>query len=89
MRRASRVDANQPDIVDGLRAVGATVQHIHTIGKGCPDILAGFRGANYLLEIKPESGRVTADEALWHLTWNGQVTIARTLEQALAVIGAI
>ena len=44
------VDANQPEIVAALRAAGATVQHLHEVGQGCPDILAGFRGRNYLID---------------------------------------
>ena len=44
MRRIARVDRNQAEIVQALRSMGATVQHLHTIGKGCPDILVGFGG---------------------------------------------
>lgn len=44
------VDANQPEIVAALHAVGATVQHLHEVGHGCPDILVGFRGKNYLID---------------------------------------
>ena len=47
-----RVDMNQPEIVADLRGIGATVQHLHMVGKGCPDILVGFRGNNWLFEIK-------------------------------------
>ena len=47
-----RIDANQPEIVDGLRRIGATVRSTATIGIGFPDICVGFRGKNYLFEIK-------------------------------------
>lgn len=32
--RAARVDQNQAEIVAALRKAGASVQHLHTIGKG-------------------------------------------------------
>lgn len=91
-RRAAAVDANQPQIVKALRAAGATVQHLHTVGKGCPDILVGFRGVNYLLEIKdgskpPSARKLTDDESAWHFQWLGNVRIVSNEQEALAAIG--
>ena len=83
---AKRTDANQAEIVEGLRAMGATVQTLHEVGKGCPDILIGFRGHNYLIEIKVEGAGLNEREHRWHQQWRGQVTIARTLEQAVEII---
>ena len=54
MRRNSRVDLLQPQIVSGLRAVGAAFQYAHMIGDGCRDIMAGDGGRSYRLEIKVE-----------------------------------
>ncbi len=64
-----RVDANQKVIVAALEDAGATVTHLHEVGKGCPDILVGYgkqehetllevvytEGSNYLMEIKDGS----------------------------------
>jgi hypothetical protein len=71
MRRAA-VDKNQPAIVAMLRQVGAHVQHLHAVGKGCPDLLVGFRGENWLLEIKdgdkpPSARELTQPQKLWHV----------------------
>jgi hypothetical protein len=85
----SRVDANQPEIVRALRQVGASVQHLHTVGQGCPDIAVGFRGETYLLEIKMPGKALTDDEAGWHERWRGQVAIVYGVEDALRAIGAI
>ena len=90
---AKRTDGNQAEIVRALRSAGATVQTLHTVGKGCPDLVVGFRGSNYLLEIKdfrkPPSGRrLTEDETRWHAIWNGQVTVVKDIDEALAAIGA-
>jgi hypothetical protein len=52
VRRAAKVDANQREVVAALRGAGATVQLLHAVGEGCPDLLVGYRGGNYLLEVK-------------------------------------
>ena len=89
MTYARRVDANQPETVDALRQAGATVTHLHTVGKGCPDLIVGFRGHNYLLECKVIGGKLTEAEKDWHETWEGQRAIVHSAEEALAAIGAI
>lgn len=92
MRRiASKVDRNQAEIVAALRAIGATVQLLHSVGAGCPDILCGFRGRNVLLEIKdgnkpPSARKLTADQVEWHGGWKGQVAVVEDVDAALAVI---
>lgn len=90
---AARIDRNQPQIVAALREIGATVKHTHTLGHGFPDLIVGWRGQNYLLEVKdgeqePARRRLTQDEKRWHDEWNGQVATVETVEQAYAVIGA-
>ena len=82
-----RVDANQPDIVAGLRAVGASVLHLHAVGHGCPDVLVGHYGCNYLFEIKGPKGRLTGVQQVWYDLWRGQVAVVRSLEDALAIMG--
>ena len=52
MSRAKRVDANQGEIVDALRAVGAKVQPLHMVGEGVPDLLVRYRGDLHLVEVK-------------------------------------
>ena len=91
MRRAAKVDRNQREIVAALRGVGATVQPLHAVGQGCPDLLVGFRGRNILIEVKDwqaaNSDRVLTDRQNdWHGGWKGQVAIVETSEAALAVV---
>lgn len=93
-RRAARIDENQPDIVQVLRGVGASVQILSQVGQGCPDLLVGFRSVNWLLEVKnpnmPKSDQaLTKDEKAWHQDWQGQRAIVWTPQDALRVIGAI
>ena len=82
-----RVDANQPEIVQALRDIGATVQHLHMVGKGCPDILVGFRGNNWLFEIKTKAGKLTPDETTWHNEWKGRVITIKDSRMAIDLMG--
>lgn len=89
MRKAARVDANQAEIVSGLRYLGASVQCLHAVGDGCPDLLVGTPTGNYLLEVKdgrkPPSRRVlTKDQEDWHRDWKGPKSVVMTLEEAVA-----
>ena len=95
MRRAAKVDANQADITAKLRQLGASVEpRLATLGKGAPDLLVGFAGANYLLEVKdgakpPSRRNLTPDERAWHDAWRGQVQTVETWQEAARAIGAL
>jgi len=90
MRTAARVDANQADIVDTLRRVGARVQPLHQVGHGCADILVLFRGELYAIEIKTEHGTLTTDEERWHQQWQcPYVGVVTSADEALRLVGAI
>jgi hypothetical protein len=90
--RAAKVDANQKEIVEALRSIGATVQHLHAVAQGCPDLLVGRQGVNYLLEIKdgakPPSGRkLTPDQVAWHSLWQGAAVVVKSVDEAIAAVG--
>jgi hypothetical protein len=94
MRRAAKVDRNQAEIVAALRAAGATVQPLHAVGQGCPDLLVGFRGRNLLIECKDGakslSRRALTDrQQEWHGGWKGTVAVVEDAPAALAVLGLI
>jgi len=93
-RRVSR-DRNQQQIVDALRAVGAFVYDAAHIGGGFPDLIVGFRGMVYLMEIKnPKSwyGKLGMSESqkkfrdAWH---DAPISLVENANDALFVIGAI
>lgn len=91
MRRAAKVDANQAEIVAALRKIGASVQPLHAVGAGCPDLLVGWRGITTLLEVKdgkkpPSARKLTEDQVKWHAEWRGQVTVVETVEQAIEAV---
>lgn len=93
-RRASRVDVNHREIVDGLRKIGASVQSLATVGFGVPDLLVGFRNETFLIEVKKPSK--TASErflneaqAKWHTQWRGgRVGTVKSILEAFSLIGA-
>lgn len=91
MRRAARVDDNQAEIVKTLRYVGCSVTSLASIGRGCPDIVVGYNGVNYLMEIKdgskpPSKRKLTPDEQTWHEEWRGQVAVVESVQDAFRVI---
>jgi len=93
-RYSAKVDRNQSEIVAALRQAGATVQPLHSVGQGCPDLLVGYRGRNWLLEVKDwqasnSDRELNARQIEWHGGWKGQVAKVETVGAALAVIGAI
>jgi len=82
-----RTDANQKEIVAELRKIGGvSVQDIHEVGHGCGDILVGWRGLNYIFEIKTPSGRMNKLEREWWLNWGGQYAVIRSAEEALNIM---
>lgn len=89
--RHGKIDANQTQIVT---AAGATVLSLADLGKGCPDLVCGYRGVNYLLEVKdgskpPSKRKLTPDEAAWHAGWAGQVTVINSPDEALELLKII
>jgi Holliday junction resolvase len=89
MRRDAKVDGNQTEVVKNLRKLGCTVASIAPMGKGIPDLLVGYAGRSYLLEVKQPGEKLTDDEAKWHSEWRGQVAIVTTWQEAAKVVGAI
>lgn len=83
-----KTDTNHREIINALRGVGATVTDLSAVGGGCPDILVGYHGRNYLLELKFDRVRMTERQLQWHGAWRGAVAIVLTVDEALTVIGA-
>ncbi len=85
-------DATQDAIVAALKEAGATVQDLSRIATpGVPDLLVGYQGQNYLIEVKPEEGTkkqlsLRPSQEKWHAAWLGQVAVAHSPQDALAII---
>ena len=92
-RYAKRVDENHREVVEGLRASlpEATVYDASGAGRGFPDLVVGFKGRNYLFEVKngnqvPSRRRLTAAQGGMHGNWQGQVAIVHSAADILAVM---
>lgn len=88
---AKRIDRNQPEIVTALRKAGCTVQHLHEVGSGCPDLLVAIGDQIFLVEVKdgakPASAqKLTPDQVRWHAAWQAEVHIVNSIAAALAVV---
>jgi hypothetical protein len=86
MRLKAKTDLNQTPIVQALRAIGASVLILAQVGKGCPDLLVGYRGQNFLLEVKHGNGKLTADQVEFFAAWQGQVYEVRSAVEAVDVL---
>lgn len=91
--RAAKIDANQPEIVKALRQAGASVQHLHSVGAGCPDLLCAVAGRTFLVEVKDGSKplsaqKLTPDQVEWHAGWKSQVHVVNSIDAAIAVVAS-
>jgi hypothetical protein len=76
VRRAAKIDANHTQVVEALRAAGATVQSLAAVGQGVPDLLVGIAGRTLLIEVKDgqkakSRQALTPDQLAWHGAWRG------------------
>lgn len=80
-------------MASALRQLGATVSVLSGVGDGVPDLLVGFRGATFLLEVKdgslpPSKQKLTPAEEKWHAEWRGgPKAVVASLDEALRVMG--
>lgn len=85
MRRAAKRDTSEPQIVDALKACGFSVFRMDQP----VDLLAGFRGISYLVEVKSGSKgyakSLNENQQTFAAQWNGSpVFILRSEEDAIA-----
>ncbi len=85
---ARKVDANQAEIVEALRAVGCSVLDLHHVGHGCPDILVGHCGEDYLIEIKTKGSGRERSQLRFAALWRGRsVQVVWDVDGALHAVG--
>jgi len=79
MRAHARMrDGNEKEIIKALRAAGASVTPLN--GAGVPDLLVGYDGATFLLEVKlpvSSSGKTTGGASRPASGGNGVLTEAQ------------
>lgn len=92
--RAAKIDANQPEITQAFRSMGCSVQHLHSVGQGCPDLLVAIAGINFLVEVKdgakpPSKQKLTPDQIDWHCQWRAPVYIVNSVATAVDLVQKI
>lgn len=92
--RRKRVDANQSKIVEELRSHGYSVELLHSVGEGVPDLLVGATldcgyKVNLLVEVKTEKGSLNDRQKKWHEKWRGQVLVASKAGIVIAYIASL
>ena len=81
-RKAAKVDKVQSGIVMELRALGISVE------LGMDDILVGYAGVTYWIEIKSGvKSRLTAGQKTLREGWKGQYSVCWSTTQILDLIG--
>lgn len=94
MRTKAKKDDNQDEIVEALRAAGASVAITSAQHKGFPDLVVGYDGKTYLMEVKdgskvPSKQRLTPDQERFFADWKGHVCVVNSVDAALAVLGLV
>lgn len=87
---ATMRDAIETEIVEALEAIGCTVVRMDVP----TDLLVGYRAYNFLLECKSDKSishtskenQKTKDQEKFFNTWNGQIDIVETAEQAIRIV---
>jgi hypothetical protein len=88
-----KTDANHKDILTFLHHIPAlSVFSAHSIGKGFPDIVVGYKGLNYLFEIKDgkkskSQKQLTEAQKEFHKYWCGQITVVENINEILFILG--
>jgi len=77
-------DDNEVEIVNALRAIGASVAHLSS--KGIPDLLVSFKNKLYLMEVKKPKGKLTIDQIKFHESWKGDIHIVRSAQEAIEIL---
>lgn len=95
MRRAAKIDSNQPEIVRALQGVGCFVLSLAAVGKGVPDLLVSepiYPYRLHFLEVKdgskpPSARKLTPDQVAFHAKFPGQIHIVKSINEALSAVG--
>ena len=93
MRHRAKTDANHSQVVDALRRIGCSVRSTAALGRGFPDLAVGYRGMNFLLEVKdgskpPSARKLTEDEQKFLLEWRGHYAVVESANDAIAIVTA-
>ena len=89
MRRAAKIDRNQPEIVKVFRQLGWYVLNISQL-KHCCDICVSKNGRTVMVEIKdgekpPSQRKLTSGEIEFKDAWQGEYRIVNCVDDVLEI----
>jgi Holliday junction resolvase len=93
VRLRARVDANHGEIVACLRQMGASVFDASRMGRGFPDLVCGFRGKTYLVEVKDgekvkSARKLTTAQVTFREVWRGEPPVTvESVDDVIALLG--
>jgi len=81
----TRSDANQKEIVKKWRKInGASYVDLHNVRNGCPDLLLGYGGFNFLIEVKSSpKATLTKEQDKFFVKWTGGVKRVNSFEDVI------
>ena len=86
LRRAEKIDLNQPEIVEALRALpGVIVRSLAGLGDGINDLLVITEPATFLIEVKMPGETLTPKQKDWHRECRWRNHVAYDVESAVAI----
>lgn len=92
MRRASKVDANQGEVVDYLRKRGAVVDIVSMVPNLGYDLIVYFMGVGAVVEVKdgskpPSARELTDSEKEAARRWGDRYYVVHNLNDCSAMLG--
>jgi hypothetical protein len=89
-RYNAKVDKNQSEIVAALRGIGASVELTHRVGNDFGDLIVGWAGRTYVMEVKQVKGRESPGQREARQSWRGDTwAVVRSVDDALEVLGVV
>ena len=87
----THVDKNQNEIIKAFEQCGCSVLNCARIGSGFPDLVVGFQGNNYLVEVKNPANSygkkgLNSNQIEWANNWPSPVLVARTLDDVVRFV---
>jgi len=88
--RHGRRDSTHKEVREALRSIGATVFDTGDVGGSFPDLVVGYRGKTFLVEVKGPKTKVTEGQSAFAEVWRGaEVKVLRSGHEAITwLLGA-
>ena len=86
VRRAAKVDENQPEIIEAFEDNGCAVKSTAGVGCGFPDLVVFDGKSHHLVEVKMPKGKLRKSQITFIDAWAGPVHIVRSPIEVFALV---